>query len=60
MAQNLIAGLQRGELDQSSMQLVKVLGETAALANGGGASPYGAARNGDAALQNAYGPPKTQ
>lgn len=54
MAQNLIAGLQRGELDQSSMQLVKVLAETAAQANGATRA------SGDAALQNAYGPPKTQ
>ena len=61
MAQNLVAGIQRGEIDQSSMRLVNVLAETATQARGGGgggASPYDT--KSDAALQNAYGPPKTQ
>lgn len=62
MAQNLIAGLQRGEVDQGGIQLAKLLAEAAQGQSGGAVAagaPYDAARP-EAALQNAYGPPKTQ
>ena len=63
MAQNLVAGLQRGEIDQGGIQLAKLLAQTAMQANGGGAAAAGANPydvKSEAALQNVYGPPKTQ
>jgi type IV secretion system protein VirB10 len=60
MAQNLISGLQRGEVDQSGLQLAKLLAEAAQTQNGGMAPSGAYDAKGDAALQNVYGPPKTQ